>query len=32
LFQLVLNKNYSGATHFNEPWLQVEEERRSAVA
>jgi len=32
VFQLVLNKNYSGAMHFNEPWLQVQEERRSAVA
>ncbi len=31
VFQLVLNKNYSGALHFNEPWA-VEAEARAAVA
>ena len=30
VFQLVLNKNYSGAIHFNEPWVARGEE--SAVA
>ncbi|MFN7981665.1 MAG: cyclopropane-fatty-acyl-phospholipid synthase family protein [Vicinamibacterales bacterium] len=24
VFQLVLNKNYSGAQHFNEPWLEAD--------
>ena len=24
VFQLVLNKNYSGALHFNEPWMEAD--------
>jgi cyclopropane-fatty-acyl-phospholipid synthase len=32
VFQLVLNKNYSGASHFNEPWVTVDAQAESAVA
>ena len=32
VFQLVLNKNYSGAMHFNEPWARVQAADRAAVA
>ena len=32
VFQIVLNKNYSGTLHFNEPWAQVPEQATTAVA
>lgn len=32
VFQLVLNKNYSGALHFNEPWQSAERPAQAAVA
>ena len=32
VFQIVLNKNYSGTLHFNEPWARVTEQATTAVA
>ncbi len=32
VFQLVLNKNYSGTLHFNEPWARAAEQATTAVA
>ncbi len=32
VFQLVLNKNYSGKLHFNEPWARAAQESTAAVA
>ncbi len=32
VFQIVLNKNYSGTLHFNEPWGGVAEDATAAVA